>query len=227
MGPRCGHTATASTGASTRGLAFLPSANSKHRCKPPSALGPGTTVRESGRHSAPEGPSQLEDTAPYGSQPTAMQGVGRERGRGCMPQLQTRERRGGDTQETVPTGRGGGWRCPPHRGEAGSSLGLPGSRFFSPGCPSSYTAVTPGPLLQAAPRVLPAAHCLFVTDVTSGCPARPGARLAGYSAWSRHRLHQPRAARATLTRGKPRLGVTDPRGNGVSAVGTRHARPRA
>ena len=73
--------------------------------------------------------------------------------------------------------RGGGWQCPPHRRKAGSSLGLPGSRFFSPGCPSSYTAVTPGPLLQAAPgssRRLTAQDCPAFLSLMSPPRAQPG-----------------------------------------------------
>ena len=91
--------------------------------------------------------------------------------------------------------------------------GAPRQPFLQPWVSFLIHCCHPWPPPPGSPRVLQAAHCtglpcLFVTDVTSACPARPGARLAGQSAWGSHRLHQPRAAQATLTRGKPRLGVT-------------------
>lgn len=68
-------------------------------------------MRESGRHSAPEGPSQLEDTAPYGSQPTAMQGsAGREDAGACRSSKQ------GNDEEATPRRRS------PRAGEEGGGV---------------------------------------------------------------------------------------------------------
>lgn len=172
-------------------LILILSANDKHLLYAAFCVALGPHGRKwAGR--SPEGPSQLGDTASYGSQstPRAQQG---DRS-GC-----TRSSRQGSRGEVTP--RSG---APP----AGAGEAEPTLRATSWRPRGCWAAVSPalgvllrhcgtsGPLLQAAHR--PDPSCPFVPVVTSRSTALPGAgsraashELAGQSAGSRHQLrHQ-------------------------------------